>query len=225
MNKELAASIKRLNKENRRIIMNIEHYMETRSINEIFCEDILTDIVGMALECQHRGEPFSKAIGPDYESFCKELVKNSPRQSIVEKVLGLLRWFVLFSMCLMPVLYLIEILFPNQSPSDYSGVDFYARVSFVTKYYILMFVLIIGWFFVKKYTYKPMKYVFGTYMGVIMGFFLFSDGIINYFVKNSEIKINIVIWLVAFGLLLLIFDMLKRLIAFREAYKKRKKDV
>ncbi len=223
MNKELAASMKKLNKENRRIIMKMENYMETRSINEICCEDILTDIVGMALEYQERGELFSKAIGTDYEEFCKELVKNSPRQSVAEKVLGLLRWLVLFSMCLMPVLYFIEIVFPKLSPSDYSGIDFYAKISFVTKYYILMFVLVIGWFFVKKYTYKPMKYVLGTYIGVIMAFFLFSDAIINYFVKNAELKINIIIWCVVFGLLLLILDMLKRLIAFTAAYKKRKK--
>ena len=67
MDKELSASMKKLNKENRRVIMKMEQYMESRYINEIAGEDILADMVGMALEYQERGEPFSEAIGGDCE--------------------------------------------------------------------------------------------------------------------------------------------------------------
>ena len=52
MDKELSASMKKLNKENRRVIMKMEQYMESRYINEIAGEDILADMVGMALEYQ-----------------------------------------------------------------------------------------------------------------------------------------------------------------------------
>lgn len=113
MDKELAASIKKLNKDNRRIIMKMEQYMEARYINEIACEDILADMVGMALEYQERGEPFSEVIGNDCEAFCKELVVNSPRQSPLERVLNVFRWLILFSMLLMPGLYLLELYFPR----------------------------------------------------------------------------------------------------------------
>ena len=54
MDKELSASMKKLNKENRRVIMKMEQYMESRYINEIAGEDILADMVGMALEYQER---------------------------------------------------------------------------------------------------------------------------------------------------------------------------
>ena len=83
MSKELNLSMKKLDRENRRIILKIEQYMETRYINEIACEDILSDIVGMALECQERGEPFSEAIGGDYEAYPEFFIpgyfKTSPQ--------------------------------------------------------------------------------------------------------------------------------------------------
>lgn len=224
MDKELAASIKKLNKDNRRIIMKMEQYMEARYINEIACEDILADMVGMALEYQERGEPFSEVIGNDCEAFCKELVVNSPRQSPLERVLNVFRWLILFSMLLMPGLYLLELLFPRFSPSQADGVMFITRTAFAMKYYILMFVLVTGWFFVRMYTYKPMKYVMGSYISVFMLFFLFTDGILSFFVKEKIMSVNIIVWIVVFGISLLMCDILKRLAAITIAYKKQKKE-
>lgn len=222
MDKELSASMKKLNKENRRVIMKMEQYMESRYINEIAGEDILADMVGMALEYQERGEPFSEAIGGDCEAFCRELVRNSPRQSPIERVLSILRWLMLFSMILMPSLWLIELIFPKYSPSEADGFLFTTRAAFAIKYYILMFILVIGWFFVRMYTYKPMKYVMGTYIGIFMLFFLFTDGVLRYIVKDYVISVNIIVWVAAFGAVLLLCDVLKRLAAITVAYRKRK---
>ncbi len=224
MDKELAASMKRLNRENRRVILKMEQYMEARYINEIACEDILADIVGMALEYQERGESFSDAIGGDAEAFCRELVRNSPRQSPIERILNFLRWLILFSMLLMPALYLIELLFPTFSPSKTEGLQFSTGMAFALKYHILVFVLVIGWFFVRMSTYKPMKYVMGTYIAVFMLFFLFTDGILSYIVKDKLLTVNILVWVLCFGGALLLCDVLKRLAAFTIAYKKQKKD-
>ena len=223
MDKELSASMKKLNKENRRVIMKMEQYMESRYINEIAGEDILADMVGMALEYQERGEPFPEAIGGDCEAFCRELVRNSPRQSPIERVLSVLRWLMLFSMILMPSLWLIELIFPKYSPSEADGFLFTTRAAFAIKYYILMFILVIGWFFVRMYTYKPMKYVMGTYIGIFMLFFLFTDGVLRYIVKDYVISVNIIVWVAAFGAVLLLCDVLKRLAAITVAYRKRKK--
>lgn len=224
MDKELSASMKRLNKDNRRLILKMEQYIESRCINEIACEDILADIVGMALEYQKRGESFYDAIGGDFEGFCKELVRNSPKQSLIERILNILRWLMLFGMLVMPGLYLIELIFPKYSPSEVHGIMFSSPTSFVLKYYGLMFILVIGWFFVKMYTYKPMKYVMGTYIAVIMLFFMFADGIVNFFVKPQNIRLNIILFIVILGILLILCDLIKRLVAITIAYKKSKKD-
>ncbi len=224
MDKELRLSMKKLTKENRRLIMKMEQYMETRYINEIAGEDILADIVGMALECQERDENFNNAIGGDCELFCKELVRNSPRQSWFERILNVLRWLLLFSMILLPALFVIELIFPNMSPSEHDGLLFSSRAVFVLKYYLLMFVLVIGWFFVRMYTYKPMKYVMGSYIAVFMLFFLFTDGILGFFFNDALIKVNILVWIVSFGVVLALCDLLKRLAAITIAYRKRKND-
>ena len=224
MDKELVLSRKKLSIENRRLILKMEQYIESRCINEVACEDILADIVGMALEYQERGESFYDAIGGDFEGFCKELVRNSPKQSLVERILGVLRWLMLFAMCLMPGLYLIELIFPNLSPSNVDGAVFTSPTSFVFKYYGLMFVLVIGWFFVRLYTYKPMKYVMGTYIAALMLFFLCADGIVKFIVKPQYVELNIIIFIVTFAVLLILCDLIKRLIAMTIAYKKTKKD-
>ena len=163
-----------------------------------------------------------EAIGGDCEAFCRELVRNSPRQSPIERVLSVLRWLMLFSMILMPSLWLIELIFPKYSPSEADGFLFTTRAAFAIKYYILMFILVIGWFFVRMYTYKPMKYVMGTYIGIFMLFFLFTDGVLRYIVKDYVISVNIIVWVAAFGAVLLLCDVMKRLAAITVAYRKRK---
>lgn len=217
-------STKHLSRENRRIVLKIEQYLETRYVNDISKEEILSDIVGMALECQTRGESFADAIGGDHEEFCRELIRNSPRQSIHERILHVLHWFLLCAMLLLPGLYLIELLFSRYSPAETDGFLYTVRLSFVLKYYLLMFVLVVGWFFVRMYTYKPTKYVFGTYFAVFMLFFLFTDAVLAFIIGERSIRINVLLWVLITGLLLLVCDMTKRIVAMTVAYRRRKND-
>ncbi len=222
MNKERKSTSRTLTKENRRIIMKIERYLETRYINEVAGEEILSDIVGMALECQERGDSFADMIGSDHEAFCRELIRNSPRQYFHERVLNVLHWFLLFAMLLLPGLYLIELVLPTYSPGFVDSLVYTVRFSYILKYYIIMFVLIIGWYFVRMYSYKPTKYVFGTYFAVFMLFFLFTDGLLAFIIKDHEISINILIWLVSLAVLLVMCYLVRRVIAMSIAYKRKK---
>ena len=97
MNKERKNSARILTRENKRIIMKIEHYLESRYINQVAGKEIMSDIVGMAIECQERGDSFAEMIGSDHEAFCRELIRNSPRQHIHERILHVLHWFILFA--------------------------------------------------------------------------------------------------------------------------------
>ena len=69
-----------------------------------------------------------------------------------------------------------------------------------------------------------MKYVMGSYISVFMLFFLFTDGILSFFVKEKIMSVNIIVWIVVFGISLLMCDILKRLAAITIAYKKQKKE-
>ncbi len=222
MNRERKTSAKILTKENRRIIMKIEQYLESRYINEIAGEEILSDIVGMALECQERGDSFEQMIGADHEAFCRELVRNSPKQHLHERILHMLHWLLLFATCLLPGLFLIEILFPAYSPGNIVGIDYTVRFSYILKYYILMFVIVVGWFFVRMYNYKPTKYVFGTYFTILMLFFLFTDAILKFIIGNMSVNINIIVWTVTLAVLFVICYLLRRVIAMSIAYKRNK---
>ena len=222
MDQELASSIKKLNKENRHIILKIEQYLESRYINEVAGEEILSDIVGMALECQERNESFSNAIGGDSEAFCRELIRNSPRQSVFERILNVIHWLLLFSLILMPILFLVKLFFPDYSPAEISGLKFTVRLSYIFKYHIFMIVLVLGWFFVRLNTYRPMKYVIGIYIAVFMLFFLFTDAILTFFLHDQIVSFSILIYTLILAVLLVVCDLARRLFAMTVAYQKKK---
>ena len=222
MDKELSLAIKKLSKENRGIIFKMETYLESRYINEVSCEDILSDIVGMALECQERNESFLTAIGGDSESFCRELIRNSPRQSFWERVTGILRWLFLYGAILLPGMYFVELIFAKWSPAEIDGLYYMVRLSFILKYYIFMFVLVTGWFIVRLCAYKPMKYVFGTYFAVFMLFFLFTEAILKFFVGDITVRLNVLIIAIVFSVLTVLCDLIRRLIAFTVAHRRQR---
>ena len=62
MKKERKLSLSCLSRENKAIVLKIEHYLETRGINDVSGEEVISDIIGMALECQERGDSFEEMI-------------------------------------------------------------------------------------------------------------------------------------------------------------------
>ena len=223
MNKELSLSLKKLTPENRRIIRKMEVYLESRYINEFAGEEILSDIVGMALECQKRGESFSEAIGGDSEAFCRELIRNSPRQSLLERILTVFIWLFFFTLFLLPALYLIELAFPQYSPAEVQGLLYTARLSFFLKYEALLVILILGWFLVRRNAYRPMKFVIGIYVAVAMIFFLVSNTVLTFFVHDAAVTISLVVYVISVGALLGLCYLGRKLAALTVAYYRKKK--
>ncbi len=222
MKKDIKNSWRVLTKENRKIIMKIAHYLESRYINQVAGEEIFSDIVGMALECQERGDSFANMIGSDHEAFCRELIRNSPRQHFHERILHVLHWFLLFATFIMPGLFIVEFLMPHYFPGSVDGLIFTVKLSYILKYYIIMLVLVIGWFIVRMHTYKPTEYVLGTYFAVFMLFFLFTDGVLAFIMNDTVLEINIIIWTIVVAILLVICDLTRRVIAMSIAYAKNK---
>lgn len=220
MKKEIKNSWRVLSKENKRIIMKIAHYLESRYINQVAGEEIFSDIVGMALECQERGDSFADMIGSDHEAFCRELIINSPRQHVHERILHVLHWVLLFATFLLPGLFAVEFLMPEYFPGSVNVLIFTVKLSYILKYYIIMLVLVVGWFIVRMHTYKPTEYVLGTYFAVFMLFFLFTDGVLSFLINDAVLNVNIIIWTIVVAILLLICDLTRRVIAMSIAYAK-----
>lgn len=224
MDKDLSAARARLTRENKRLILKIEQYLESHYINEVTGEELISDIVGMARECQKRGERFEDALGGDSEAFCRELIRHAPRQSLGERILHILRWIVMYATLLLPGLFLFEWVFPTVSPATISGAEYTVSLSFLIKYLILVLVLVVGWFIVRMYTYKPTKYVLGGYLASFMLVFLFSDAFLSLFIHQQVAAVNVLLWLLIGGVALLLCDLLRRLVATSIAYKNRKKN-
>ena len=224
MDKELSLAKRKLNKENLKLILKMEQYLESHYINEIAGEEILSDIVGMAIECQERGDSFEEAVGGDSEAFCRELIRNSPRQSVIERIMNVLRWLFLYGAVLVPGFALIEVIFSNLSPAEMDGLRYCVPLSFLLKYYIITFVLVIGWFIVRMNTYRPMKYVFGVYFTVFMLLFLGTDAILKLVVGTRTVSVHILFSALIFGVLTVLCDLIRRLSAMTIAYRKRKAD-
>ncbi len=225
MDKELIAAKRKLNQDNKKLILKMEQYLESHYINEVSGEEILSDVVGMALECQQRNESFLQAIGGDSEAFCRELIRNSPRQSVIERVMNVLRWLFFFSAFLVPGLYFIELLFPKWSPATVDGLIYEVPRSFLFKYYIITVVLIIGWFIVRMFTYKPMRYVFGIYFAVFMLFFLSTDAILNFVIGNNSLRVPIWIPTIVLAIITVVCDLIRRLTAITTAYHRNKGNI
>lgn len=78
---------KQLSKENNLILTDMVCYLHSSDICEYDIEVIRKELTGMALEAQLRSEKFQDVIGEDYKELCDELMKNSRKKTLYEKLL------------------------------------------------------------------------------------------------------------------------------------------
>lgn len=78
---------KQLSKENNLILTDMVCYLHSSDICEYDIEVIRKELTGMALEAQLRSEKFRDVIGEDYKELCDELMKNSRKKTLYEKLL------------------------------------------------------------------------------------------------------------------------------------------
>ncbi|HAZ18568.1 MAG TPA: hypothetical protein DCY75_00155 [Clostridiales bacterium] len=224
MTKDLKASLKLLTKENKKIISHMERYMGARHLNEVCYDELLSDIVGMALECQERGEKFSDAVGMDYELFCHELVINIPKQSMPEQILSGVIWVLYCTGLVVPLLYVYSILFVNFTPATCNGFLFIAPIAYLIKYSVVALILVMGRYFIKRSTYKAQSVVLAVYLFIFMISIIVVDNLAYTWFGKNTFEIHIVVWMLIFLVLSVFSQVAKRLTALGIAYTKRKKE-
>lgn len=221
MRKELRQAIRRLSATNRKTLRNMAAYLATRHLNEIVYEETISDLVGMAQESEQRGQPFSEVVGMDFGAFCRDLVANSPRQTWGEQLLEIMRSVLWCGLCIVPVLYALE-LFLNMDRSSHAGLVLAAPVAFLIKYTVVAVALVLGRFYVRRATYKPQRIVLTAYLVGCMLTFITMDALQSKLWLSVEFRINIAVWIGMFVVLLLLCDLAKRLIATTVAYRQSK---
>lgn len=227
MNADYKSCFRQLNEENKKLVRKIRLYLEGRYLNEVAQSELLGDIAGMALECQKRGESFRDAIGNDYESFCKELVRNSPRRSVAEGAFLILFWILAVMGAIVPVLWLWGVIAPALGLQSLVMIDttiLQAPSTYVLKYLIFSVLAVCGWFFAFRLSYKSRTGVLAVYLTILfLGFFVFNL-FTNWIVDPYVWRISVPVWILVFLILVGFSLVAKRLVALTVAYQRRRKE-
>ncbi len=219
MTKEQKKSLCGVSKENRKIILKMQRHLTTYNINELEYEQTITDIIGMALEYEERGESFEDAIG-DCAVFCRELVNNLPLQSKGERTLEFVLWLLASVGAYIPVMWLLSFFIEYMPPTSL-GVYLIAQSSFVIKYAVVTSVLIFGLFHVKRNVYHSQTLVWSLYFLSLLLTYFAVDCLPVEEIPDVQVKINIIVWIVCFVAVMLGVAFIKRSIAHKYARKKR----
>lgn len=224
MNSEYRAAAAQLTPQNRRALRRMARYINSYSLNEVAYEELMSDLVGMALECQERHQSFSEAVGMDEAAFCHELVANCPRRTRAERAFGLLFFLTAWVAAILPAMYLLEFVFPWM-PGECDGLLYIAPASFICKYFATVLMLSTGLYFWKRITYRS-KSVAGS---------LFALSFLLVFITVSEVApllvggvlwhIHMIVWAIACAALMLLFYAARRCVAMTMAYQRKKQEL
>lgn len=211
-----------LTAENRRSLRRMEQYLDSYSLNEVAYEELLSDLAGMALECQERGESFANAVGMDEVTFCRELVVNCPRETFGERVLGLLRRLIAWLGAVLPVMVLLECIFPWM-PGRCDGLLYTVPASFLCKYCTAILLIVAGLYFAKRNIFRS-KYQIGMVFGaVFLAVFITVSEVCAYAIGEVEWQISLGLWIAVFAVLLLLCIVAKRCLALTLAYQQKQR--
>ncbi len=224
MNKELKSSMKQLTKENRKIIYHMEKYFGSRYLNEVCYDELLSDVVGMAIECQQRGEDFSQAVGMDTELFCHELALNIPKQSIWEKVFSCILWILYAVGLVIPILFIYSMVFDRFTPAICDGFVITATLAYFVKYTSIAILIVFGRYFVYRSSYQARVRSLGLYLAFFLLFVIAVDNLAYGWFGKSTVSIHMFVWVAVFAVLICAAYLAKRLTALGIAYRKRKGD-
>ena len=200
MKRKLKPSITQLDKENRKIIKRLMHYMDSHNVSESAGLQITEDLIGMALECQKRGELFSSVIGEDHEAFCKELTENAPRRSFIERTFQPLRLVIISIGLLVPSIYAIAAVFPV-SPANCENIHVLASPFFFLKYFLVTIAFLIMWFCNERGVYKSKRLIAFLFAGIMSSTYMICDLFENLFSNVPDMSINLLVWSGAFLIL------------------------
>ncbi len=221
---EQRAACAELSADNRRALQRIERFLDSYSINEVTQEEVLTDLTGMALECQQRGQPFSEAMGMDEAAFCHELVANCPRETRTERALAALRWMIAWVGCILPVMFLLECVFPWMSGEITNGL-YYVPLPFLCKYLAAVIPVAAGIYVFKRLTYCSRSLVWTWFAVAFLSVFITVSEVSARFMSTVTLPLSLWLWLWLFGGAFAFFHIAKRCVALTVAYHQRKNDL
>ena len=220
---DLHVAFSQLNAENRRTLRRMTRYLDSYSLNEVKQEELLTDLAGMALEYQQREQDFSEAVGMDEVAFCHALVANCPRETWMERMLGVLRWMVAWIGCVLPVMYVLEWVFPWMSGVIENGF-YFVPLPFLCKYCAAVISVAAGIYLFKRLTYFPRSMVWTWFVVAFLTVFITVSEVAARFMQAITVPFSLVLWLIWFGSVFALLHIAKRCVALTVAYRQKKQE-
>lgn len=224
MRSEYRVAVTQLTPQNRRTLHRMARYIDSYALNEVAFEELMSDLVGMALECQKRNQPFSEAVGMDEAAFCHELVANCPRRTSAECVFGMLLFFAAWVAVVLPAMYLLEWWFPWM-PGSCDGLAYLAPASFLCKYFATVLMLSVGMYFWKRITYRSKPLVGSVYVLLFLLVFITVSEVSPWIVGQHVLRIHIVVWVLVCAAVILSFYAARRCVAMTMAYQRKKQEL
>ena len=224
MNSDFRAAVAQLTPQNRRALRRMARYINSYSLNEVAYEELMSDLVGMALECQERRQPFSEAVGMDEAAFCHELVANCPRRTRAERVFGLLLFLTAWVAAILPAMYLLEFVFPWM-PGECDGLLYIAPASFICKYFATVLMLSTGLYFWKRITYRSKSVAGALFVLSFLLVFITVSEVAPLVVGGTLWHIHMIVWAIACVALMLLFYAARRCVAMTMAYQRKKQEL
>lgn len=221
---EWQVALLQLTPDNRRTLRRMARYLDSYSLNEVAYEELMSDLVGMALECEERQQPFSEAVGMDEVVFCHELVANCPRETWAERSLGACRWVVAWIGAVLPVMMLLELVF-SWMPGSCEGLLYLTSISFLCKYCAAAALIAGGLYSLKRMIYYSKSLIGIFYLVAFLLVFITISEVCTYLLGSLQVTISLVVWLIVFAVLLLLCHVGKRCVAMTVAYQQKKRQL
>lgn len=204
-----------LNRENRGMVLKISTYLRSHYLNEYAYRTLREDILGMALESQSRGERFADTIGASCAVFCEELVKNTVRQTLIEKILGILIAFFAYIAIIIPAMYLFSMCIHVPGVST-SGVMLHTPFDLVVKYLLIVAAVDLGWILLQRNIYVSSPVVLGALFCFLTLAIIGTDYAMMW-IQDSIVEVNVLLWIVALAAIILALLGVKAAIARRNS--------
>lgn len=200
MKRSLKEFRKGLEKENRqlfdKIILNIDSYY----LNSIQKEEIYEELLGMFVESENRNEYLSLIIGPDVNEFCKALIKNAKRKTILEKVISSL-YSISFYILIISIVFIASyLIFRYDLGLYFHGRNLYINLSALTHFISISIVIVVFQKLDSRNIFNKnnRSIIFLVYMLI---FIFVSIGSIEIVDKEKIVKINAIPYFITVALI------------------------
>ena len=159
---------KKLNKENKKQVRKMMQYIEP-VMNCMAYNEVMQEIVHKTLELQEQGGRFTQVFGYDVEQYCKDLIKEHPKQGILERIMVIIEEISLFVMVILVFQYIFTLMSPNEG-AMIDGIYMYSQLNDLEDIGLYGLVGVTGATIGRKTVYKSISYRFMSCLIISMGF-------------------------------------------------------